>query len=55
MFSAALQIKSHPQTLQDFIRNDDASLNMVDLCPSLLKIEWGEGVTARVSTQSAIR
>lgn len=46
---------SCPQTLQDFIRSDDASLNAVDLSPSLLKIEQGVGIAARVSTQSAIR
>lgn len=55
MLSAVLQIKSYPQTPQDFRRNDDTSLNKVELCPNLLKIGWGEGITARVSTQSAIR
>lgn len=55
MLSAAVQIKSYPQTLQDFRRNDDMSLNKVELSPDLLKIEWGENITAGVSTQSAIR
>lgn len=31
------------------------SLNKVELSPDLLKIEWGENITAGVSTQSAIR
>lgn len=55
MLSTAPQIKSYPQTLQDFRMNNDTSLNKVELCPSLLKIEWGEGITARFFTQSAIR
>lgn len=55
MPSTAFQIKSYLQTLQDFRRNDDTSLNKVELCPNLLKNEWGEGITARISTQSAIR
>lgn len=55
MLSAALQIKGYPQTLQNFRRNDDTSLNKVELCPNLLKTKWGEGITEKVSTQSAIR
>lgn len=55
MLSATLQIKSYFQTRYNFRRNDDTSLNEVELHPNLLKIEWGEGITARVSIQSAIR
>lgn len=57
MLSTAPQIKNYPQSLQDFRRNDDTSLMYykVELCPNLLKIEWGEGITARIFTQSAIR
>lgn len=55
MLSTAPQIKSDPQTLQDFRRNGDTSLSKVELCPNLLKIEWGEGITARIFTPSAIR